>query len=505
MQALRRLRMRLFITRWTRSVVWSLIASMGLACVWLLIVKAFPLAGSVGPTVGALVATGIIVATIHAVWTRPTLLQAALEADRRLGLQERITSSLQLAAAEGPMVAAVHDDARYHLSRLNYTQEFPFTTPRAIRWLAVPAVLFLAGYVLLPEFDLFSLQERQAQAKKQELAVKAEAERLVEAIKPLEELGLEGNPELQTITAEVVRVSEQLKAGELTEKQAFAKLSNLTDRLDEQRQKLEAKSPNSKLGEQLSKLVLSREFAENLDKGNLDKTLEKAQELAEKVNSGQMSEQEKSKLAEELDKLSQSLTETNPELAEALSKFSAALKMNNAEACQDAMQNMQMTLAEMKELLQQMQKLSECRGKLAQSQNKLYCAVCQGMCKGGNCPGSGSGMRGPGRGRGNKVGDLPNVKTATDAQLAPGDVTKGKILASIVQRAAPQEGQDSTVDYSSQALVQIQQQSEEALTKEEIPAGAKEFVRQYFGSLEPERQRSPEDDPRAASPPANPQ
>ena len=115
------------------------------------------------------------------------------------------------------------------------------------------------------------------------------------------------------------------------------------------------------------------------------------------------------------------------------------------------------------------------------------------MCKGaGQCKGSGMGLglRGPGRGQGNRIGELPKVTTSTDPSLAPGDMTKGKILATIMQRAAPQDGEHATIDYSQQAIVQIQQQSEEALTKEEIPAGAKEFVRQYFGSLEPDNQRA---------------
>jgi hypothetical protein len=39
---------------------------------------------------------GILFATAFAIWRRPCLLKAALDADRRLGLQERLTSSLQL-------------------------------------------------------------------------------------------------------------------------------------------------------------------------------------------------------------------------------------------------------------------------------------------------------------------------------------------------------------------------------------------------------------------------
>ncbi len=71
--------------------------------------------------------------------------------------------------------------------------------------------------------------------------------------------------------------------------------------------------------------------------------------------------------------------------------------------------------------------------------------------------------------------------------MLPGEMTKGKVLASIMRHAAPDENAESTVEYVSEALIQVQQQAEQALTKEEIPPGSREFVRQYFGSLEPER------------------
>jgi len=289
-----------------------------------------------------------------------------------------------------------------------------------------------------------------------------------------------------------------MKLGKLSEKTAFAKLTNLTDQLAEQRQKLQAKSPLPQLSNEIAKLDKTKELAENIQKGDFTKALEKAQELAAKIESGDMKPEEKEALSKELDQLSKALSEMSPELAEALSKMAAGMKMNDAAQMQMAMDAMKMSLEDMKSLMAQLQKMAQSEGKLGECKNKLYCATCVGMCKTGNCAGVGAGLRGKGQGRGNRIGELPETKTATDPSMAPGDVTKGKILATIMQRTAPGEGEQASVDYSSQALVQIQQQSEEALTKEEIPAGAKEFVRQYFGSLEPEGDRT-ESKPAAAA------
>jgi hypothetical protein len=240
----------------------------------------------------------------------------------------------------------------------------------------------------------------------------------------------------------------------------------------------------------MSKLEFSKELAENVQKGDFGEAQQKAQELAEKALSENATPEEKEKIANELGNLSKMLSETNPELAKALANLAAALKMGDSGEAKKAMEGVKLSLEDLKKLLEQLKKLSECQGKLGECKNKLYCALCKGMCKGGTCRGQGLGLGGPGRGQGNRIGQLPDVKTSTDPSLAPGDMTKGKILATIMQRAAPTDGQDASIDYSSQAIVQIQQQSEEALTKEEIPPGAKEFVRQYFGSLEPDNRRA---------------
>jgi hypothetical protein len=96
-------------------------------------------------------------------------------------------------------------------------------------------------------------------------------------------------------------------------------------------------------------------------------------------------------------------------------------------------------------------------------------------------------MGGTGMGRGNRVGELPDLNAGFKPTVLPGDLTKGKVLATILQKGAPQDDAESTLEYVTEAFVEVRQEAEQALTKEEIPPGAKEFVRQYFGSLEPEQ------------------
>lgn len=186
-RVLRKVRARLAFAHWMRVTVTFLLVGGGAACSWLVLTRLFPMLGDAAPVSAALMGAGVAIASGLAWFRRPSLLTAALEADRRLGLQERLTSSLELAQSEGAMVQALHEDARNCLSRLMLRRDFPFVAPRALRWLGVVAVVYLSGAFWLPEFDLLSYRARQAQAKARAEAVQVTVERLESAARALRE------------------------------------------------------------------------------------------------------------------------------------------------------------------------------------------------------------------------------------------------------------------------------------------------------------------------------
>ena len=498
--ALRNLRRRLLLTRWTRYLVSALIYASCFALAWLVATRLFPSLGAPEPIALALGAAAIILASAWAVWRRPTLLQTAVEADRRLDLDERLTSSLELADSTAPMVAELHADARTQLARLDVRKEFPFAPPRSLRWLCIPLALFLTCYVLLPEFDLLNFRERQAEAKAREEAVRVEAKRLLDAAKPLLDVAKEVPGSLEGVAEGVERIAEGLEIGEITEKQAVARLANLSKMLEAEQAKLAAKTPIPKLGAEMSKLSMAKDVANNFQSGDFDSAADKLREMARKLEAGELSPEAQEQLRKELNELAKALGEDSM-LGEALKDIAAGLSMNDIDALKAALEKLELSAEDLKSLKAQMAQLQKCQNAFGECQNRLFCSECQGICK-GNCKarlfaiGRG-GLRGPGRGVGNQIGELPEVETSLDPKLLPGDMTKGRVLASIVQRAAPTGEDDASVDYSQQALVQVKQQAEEALTREEIPAGSREFVRQYFGSLEPEAKAGEEPAPSA--------
>ncbi|MBI3119908.1 MAG: hypothetical protein HYZ00_14550, partial [Candidatus Hydrogenedentes bacterium] len=85
----------------------------------------------------------------------------------------------------------------------------------------------------------------------------------------------------------------------------------------------------------------------------------------------------------------------------------------------------------------------------------------------------------------NQVGELPGEDVAYEPTILPGALDKGKMLANVLQKAAPEGEAAAEVEIISGNFEAAHQEAEQALTKEEIPRGSKEFVRQYFGTLDP--------------------
>lgn len=214
-------------------------------------------------------------------------------------------------------------------------------------------------------------------------------------------------------------------------------------------------------------------------------------------------------------------------LSEALANAAAGLAQGgDLKSLEDA----ELALSDVASVLDQLDKLNEAMFELGEWQNSMLgpskkCRMCEaelmpcknpGKCKGcgpghscyGVCskcasgkgwcscdgrgpwrPGSSqkfsNGMGGPGHGRGQSTGPLPDVEDAFSPTMLPGEMTRGRFLAGIVQRASPEGTAEPTAEFVSGVLMEAQQEAEKALTKEEIPSGAREFVRQYFNTFEP--------------------
>jgi hypothetical protein len=510
LRLLRGIRRRLLLALWAHVTTTMLVAALLGSAFWLVLTRLFPILGNPSPVTLALIGTATALALLLTTLRRPSLLAAALEADRRAQLSERLTSSYELADRQEPMYEALHMDARNHLKIINLRSHFPFKPPRLTKHFAVLSVAYIVGLTFFPELDLLGYREKQAQQQKREQAVRVKAQRLKNAARPLrEKLDEEELADLSGLADDVERIAEGLVAAELTDKQALARLTNLTDELAEQRQKLGADIPAPKIAGDPNKLGMTKDVASDIEKGEYGEAAAKLGEMGDKLAKGEMSPEDIKNLAKDLANLAEMAGGEESLLGEALAEAAEGLNSDDLGAAGAKLQAAMLSLEQAAQMMEQLESLEGVMGELVAMEGELagdgnYMGKRMAMIKGmgqGRMSGMGRygsmftegglGMGGPGRGRGNQIGELPDVEGTMNPTMLPGEMTRGKVLASIMGRAAPEEGAESTIEMVSQAVIQVQQEAEQALTKEEIPPGAREFVREYFGSLEPEKRGGP--------------
>ncbi|MEW6350625.1 MAG: hypothetical protein AB1646_16310 [Thermodesulfobacteriota bacterium] len=513
---LQRLRRRLGLQLWLRRFFQGLLVASVVSCGWLVLTRCFPSLGNALPVCAALIGVALVITTVLAFREAPSLAQTALAADRRADLKERLISSWELAGVAGPMIRELHEDARRHLNTLDPTKHFPFTTSTAMRWVCVPIALFGVMYALMPQFDLGGFQKRAAEKAARESAARVKAEKLQSVAKSLKDVNQDEHHRLSDSATGIERVARDLQAGTITEKLAFARLTEVGKELHKMNQDLAAKVKMPQAAGTGSGLK-GRE-AEDL-KAGVSSAREKIKEVRKRLETGNLSAAESEALEKELTQAARSLAgvgaASDENLAEALSKLRAGLKSNDLDAAIKALESMEMSVNEMGSVLEQLEKTEKAMTNLWETQQALLgprgtCRICgkklqpcpsEGDCGGcdlgnsclGICPdcgqshGYGPGMNGRGQGEGGEVGPLPDVNVSLRPTTLPGQTTQGKALATIFQRGAPERGAKPSVEHVSGEFVKVRQEAEEALSKEQIPPGSREFVRQYFGTIEPGR------------------
>lgn len=533
MDAVKRTRWRLAAVQGLEALSRGLLLGAGAACAWLIATRSFPALGAPEGVAVGLMVLAVVGALGWAWWHFPSVEGSALALDERLDLRERVTSSLALAAAEGEMVDALHRDAREALRGTRVREAFPVRLPHSARWVSVPLVLFGLAYVLLPEFDLLHYRARQAAALAQATKQEESAKALEGAAKLLKKEDAPARGELAALADKLQLTAGDLRAGQISEKQALAKVSDALEDLAKQQQALKAARPADMRGLQDIDHPDLKKVAEDLKNGKPLEAAQKLRAVEEKLKDPNLNPDEKKKLEEGLRALQNALRrEGAGEKSGEQSSASADKKAGNGKTkspgqgepdskAGEGGEQMELSVDDLASSLEQMGKLQQAAVKLNQWKNtelgpSKFCRSCgkklgackkpghcKGECEGSECSGmcsscmgqgkwragekgQGNGMGGPGQGGGGEVGPLPkDVAVNFQPTTLPGQQTKGKILTEITERTAPVlDGETSQLTVVPGNFEAVQQQAEEALEHEEIPAGAKEFVRQYFGATD---------------------
>jgi DNA repair exonuclease SbcCD ATPase subunit len=261
---------------------------------------------------GSILVVATAVSIALAALRRPSGLNAALAADERFGLKERITTSLTLNPADASSSAAVAllEDVNQRVAKLEIPEKFPVRLRRSA-WM-VP--LAGAALALIAVFYKPAIVTPKAVADQQLTntpAVKEDLEKRMEQLrKKAQEKRADDkdrSAELQRLDAELEKISRSPRDTKDDARDIIKDLTGIEEQIKKRQQELaqhaEALKEQMKQASRLSKNNNSegpgKELAQALDRGDVQKAKEEFEKLGNQLKAEQESERLRKKLDEE--------------------------------------------------------------------------------------------------------------------------------------------------------------------------------------------------------------
>lgn len=302
--------------------------------------------------------------------TRANRLLAAEELDRRFGLKERVSSVLASseAIADPAFYRALVADTQAKIDAVHVPDHFPISP----RWpLALPLfpMLLLLGLLFVPlalpsEEDVDSVlseQERKALAEQIKEAKLKEKE---DSIDPDEEL--EGS---EMVKKAMEAAAETLQKKDVSKREAMVAINDVKKAVEDEQKRL---GQTEALKERLKQLAEQSDGpAEKLNKalqqGDLSEAKSQMAQLAEKLATGQMTEEDQKRLGEQMEELKQQLDG----IREAVEKEKQDLQRQIDEAMAEGDLQRAAELQKKKEALENQQRQMDQLKKLADKADKI--------------------------------------------------------------------------------------------------------------------------------------
>lgn len=394
---LRRAARRLFLDRLIRAL--PVAAAIALACLagarLLERLAGVPMDWSVN-WIGA----GVGAALASIVWAAIAARDRAAVArliDERAELRESLSTALTLGDQNDAWSVATIEDARRRAKGVDLRRAVPWSFPQRWPLPALAALAFMVVWFAVPQADLFGRdREREAEAAERQEIVQAESE--AEAI----------DDELRTMLAklgdedfgshdEALDTPKPSTPDEIR-RAAIRKLTSVQDRLDQLKSNQDSGVLDA-IKDQMRRLRQpglgpANEVVSALQRGDFARASEKLGELMSKIAGGELSDEQKKRLQEQLADLAEQLEKLAREHQELERQLRQAgidpAVMNDPNALQEAIQNAQgLSDEQQRQLMEQAQRMqgaSENAGRMAQALNQAARQMGQG----------GNGMQGMG-------------------------------------------------------------------------------------------------------------
>ncbi len=312
--------------------------------------------------------------------------EARLRAQRaREGLLARLKTSSESRSA---LVPALVTDAAERSEKLNPRELYPFRFDRSTKFLCLSTLAMIA-FFLMPAIDRFQSGEKRAVRKE----VKKAGERLEQVAKVTYKESEEKKLETSLKAAQkLAELAKKLQNERMEKKDALLDIGKLAEQVKQMQQEQE-QGLNQAAMEQLSEELKKeqeqfetqemKDLASQLQQQNMQQAAEQMQKLAQKMQQGNLSEQEKKKLAEDMQKLAKAMQQAG------MQKLAQQMQQQGLQGQQLSAQQMQQLAQQLgnmnltKEQLEALKNLAESLKQAEQNiaQADMPCKICQGMGK----------------------------------------------------------------------------------------------------------------------------
>ena len=326
----------------------------------------------------------MLVGLVSGGWRKPKLPEVARWVDGQRHLQERLSTALEVSAAETPGAwgELVLNDAAAHAKDLDPRRLLPFHLPQLMRW-AVVLLVLAAGLGFVPEYRSKSFLQKKADQQN----IKEAGRQLTELTRrSLDKRAPVLEPAQKSLEV-VTNLGDQLSRKAFTRSEALKDLANVAEQLKDQLKEM-GKDPALKRMEQAARTAsgsdsqsaaglqkqldsLQKQMGtptgdpEALDRlqKNLEKLKEAARGMADKNSPG--TDAERQKLAAALSALSrqaQDLGAQMPHLDEAINALSenqTELFLKDLDAATTDLEKTRDMAKSLQQLQQQMEKLGK--------------------------------------------------------------------------------------------------------------------------------------------------
>jgi septal ring factor EnvC (AmiA/AmiB activator) len=371
-------RRRLILQQFLAIVPWTLFATLLLAFCGIGVTKIWPV--NLDQTtwawswIGGSIATGLVVAGVWTYFVRCDTLNAAVEIDRRFGLKERVSSALSLAPEELETrsgQALVHDASR-RIEVITVKEHFGVnggwrTLAPIVPALAVVFVMFLA--------DAQAPKKANAAPKADSKRLKAAAKELTRQIaKRRKSAAQKGLKEAEELFKKIEQSANDLATKDnVSRKKAMIQINDIAKQIEKRRNDLGDSTEMKRQFDKLKNLARgpADKIANALKSGDFQKALDQLKQLQEKLEKGDLSENEKKQLAKQLGQMQKKVQDIVDAQKQAKRRLEQEIQKKMDAGDLEAANKLQRKLDQLERRDRQMERMEQMAKQLGESQKSL--------------------------------------------------------------------------------------------------------------------------------------